>query len=192
MTVVAFSDFQCPFCSRAVPTMKQIEDTYKGKVRIAFKHLPLSFHQNAQIAAEASMAANEQGKFWEMHDKLFANQQQLDRPSLEKYAQELGLNMAKFKAALDSGKFKKQVQEDAADGRQGGRHRHADLLRQRQVAGGRSALRRLQAADRRRAGGQEVSQNQKRWLGMSLRSRRSTCVPTPHISFSSSSAASPW
>jgi protein-disulfide isomerase len=113
VTVVAFSDFQCPFCSRAIPIMKQIEDNYKGKVRIAFKHLPLSFHNNAQIAAEASMAANEQGKFWEMHDKLFANQQQLDRPSLEKYAQELGLNMTKFKAALDSGKFKQRVQEDA-------------------------------------------------------------------------------
>ncbi len=114
VTVVAFSDFQCPFCSRAVPTLKQIEDTYKGKVRIAFKHLPLSFHQNAQIAAEASMAAAEQGKFWEFHDKLFENQRQLDRPSLEKYAQDLGLNVAKFKAALDSGKFKKRVEEDAA------------------------------------------------------------------------------
>jgi protein-disulfide isomerase len=114
VTVVAFSDFECPFCSRAVPTLKQIEDTYKGKVKIAFKHLPLSFHQNAQAAAEASMAANEQGKFWEYHDKLFENQRQLDRPSLEKYAQELGLNVPKFKAALDSGKFKKIVADDAA------------------------------------------------------------------------------
>ncbi len=113
VTVIAFSDFQCPFCSRAVPTIKQIEDTYKGKVRIAFKNLPLPFHNNAQGAAEAALAANEQGKFWEMHDKLFANQQQLDRPSLEKYAQELGLNMTKFKAALDSGKFKKKVEEDS-------------------------------------------------------------------------------
>jgi protein-disulfide isomerase len=113
VTVVAFSDFQCPFCSRAVPTLKEIEDKYPGKVRIAFKHLPLDFHNNAKIAAEASMAANEQGKFWEYHDKLFQNQQQLDRPSLEKYAQELGLNMGKFKAALDSGKFKKQVEDDA-------------------------------------------------------------------------------
>jgi protein-disulfide isomerase len=114
VTVVAFSDFECPFCSRAVPTLKQIEETYKGKVKIAFKHLPLSFHQNAQIAAEASMAANEQGKFWEFHDKLFENQRQLDRASLEKYAQELNLNVAKFKAALDSGKFKKVVADDAA------------------------------------------------------------------------------
>jgi protein-disulfide isomerase len=113
VTVVAFSDFQCPFCSRAVPLLKQVEDNYKGKVRIAFKHLPLSFHDKAQLAAEASMAANEQGKFWEYHDKLFANQTALDRPNLEKYAQELGLNAGKFKAALDSGKYKKYVEDDA-------------------------------------------------------------------------------
>jgi len=113
VTVVVFSDFQCPFCSRAVPLLKQIEDAYKDDVRIAFKHLPLAFHNNARLAAEASMAANEQGKFWEMHDKLFENQQALDRPSLEKYAQELGLDVAKFKAALDSGKYKQHVDDDA-------------------------------------------------------------------------------
>ncbi|HEY0708060.1 MAG TPA: thioredoxin domain-containing protein [Polyangia bacterium] len=113
VTVVLFSDFQCPFCSRALPVLKQIEDNYKGKVRIAFKHLPLPFHDKAQLAAEASMAANEQGKFWEYHDKLFANQTALDRPSLEKYAQELGLNTGKFKTALDTGKYKKLVEDDA-------------------------------------------------------------------------------
>jgi len=75
VTMVAFSDFQCPFCSRAVPVMKQIEDEYKGKVKIAFKQLPLPFHDKAHLAAEAALAANEQGKFWQMHDKLFANQQ---------------------------------------------------------------------------------------------------------------------
>ena len=116
VTVVAFSDFQCPFCSRAVPVMKQIEDEYKGKVKIAFKQLPLPFHDKAHLAAEAALAANEQGKFWPYHDKLFANQQALDRPSLEKYAEELGLNMTKFKAALDSGKFKDKVDSDAKEG----------------------------------------------------------------------------
>jgi protein-disulfide isomerase len=116
VTVILFSDFQCPFCSRAVPVIKQIEEAYKGKVRIAFKHLPLPFHDKAQLAAEASMAANEQGKFWEYHDKLFANQTALDRPSLEKYATEIGLNAGKFKAALDSGKFKKYVEDDAKMG----------------------------------------------------------------------------
>jgi protein-disulfide isomerase len=116
VTVIAFSDFQCPFCSRAVPTLKQIEEQYPGKVRIAFKQLPLPFHDKAHLAAEASLAANEQGKFWQMHDKLFANQQALDRASLEKYAQELGLDMAKFKKALDSGKFKDKVDAESKEG----------------------------------------------------------------------------
>ncbi len=113
VTIIEFSEFQCPFCSRVGPALKQVEDEYKGKVKIVFQHLPLPFHNNAQIAAEASMAAHEQGKFWVMHDKLFQNQQALDRPSLEKYAEELGLNLGKFKAALDSGKFKSKVEKDA-------------------------------------------------------------------------------
>jgi protein-disulfide isomerase len=116
VTLVAFSDFQCPFCSRAVPTLKQVEDQYKGRIRVAFKNMPLPFHEHAHLAAEAALAANEQGKFWEMHDKLFANQQNLTRPDLEKYAEELGLNMAKFKAALDSGKFKERVDREAKEG----------------------------------------------------------------------------
>jgi protein-disulfide isomerase len=116
VTLIAFSDFQCPFCSRAVPVLKQLEDDYKGKLRIAFKQLPLPFHDKAHLAAEAALAANEQGKFWQYHDKLFANQQNLDRPSLEKYAEELGLNMSKFKAALDSGKYKDKVDADAKEG----------------------------------------------------------------------------
>ena len=116
VTLIEFSDFQCPFCSRVNPTLKQIEDEYKGKIKIAFRNLPLPFHDKAHLAAEAALAANEQGKFWAMHDKLFANQQALDRPNLDKYAQELGLNMAKFTAALDSGKFKDKVDQDAKEG----------------------------------------------------------------------------
>jgi protein-disulfide isomerase len=114
--IVAFSDFQCPFCSRVLPTVKQVEDTYKGKVRLAFRNLPLPFHNNAEIAAQAGLAAHEQGKFWEMHDKMFANQQTLERANLEKYAEELHLNMARFRAALDSGKYKDKIQKDVADG----------------------------------------------------------------------------
>jgi protein-disulfide isomerase len=116
VTVVAFSDFQCPFCSRAVPTLHEIEKQYGNKVRIAFKQLPLPFHDKAHLAAQAALAANEQGKFWAYHDKLFENQQQLDRPSLEKYAQDLGLDMGKFKKALDSGKFKDKVDAEAKEG----------------------------------------------------------------------------
>jgi protein-disulfide isomerase len=115
VTVLEFSDFQCPFCGRVNPTLKQIEDEYKGKVKIAFRNLPLPFHDKAHLAAEASLAANEQGKFWQYHDKLFANQQALDRPSLEKYAEELGLNLTKFRAALDSSKYKDKVDQDAKD-----------------------------------------------------------------------------
>ncbi len=112
VTIVEFSDFQCPFCGRVAPTVKQIEDKYKGKVRLTFRNYPLPFHDHAQLAAEAAMAANEQGKFWEMHDKMFANQQALNRPDLEKYASEIGLNVDKFKADLDSGKEKANVNAD--------------------------------------------------------------------------------
>jgi protein-disulfide isomerase len=120
VTIVLWSDFQCPFCSRVVPTMKQIEDTYAKDARIVFRHQPLPFHNNAKIAAEASMAAHDQGKFWPMHDKLFANQQALDRASLERYAQELGLDVGKFKAALDSNKFAAKVERDSSEGMQVG------------------------------------------------------------------------
>ncbi|HEX7466302.1 MAG TPA: thioredoxin domain-containing protein [Usitatibacter sp.] len=116
VTLVAFSDFQCPFCSRAIPVLKELETAYPGKLRVAFKQMPLPFHDKAHLAAEAALAANEQGKFWPYHDKLFANQQALDRPALEKYAEELGLDMGKFKKALDSGKFKDKVDSDAKEG----------------------------------------------------------------------------
>jgi len=117
VTIVEYSDFQCPFCSRAVEVIKQLEGSYKDKFRIAYKHQPLQqLHPNAQLAAEAAVAAQEQGKFWEYHDKLFANQRALDRDSLEKYAQEVGLDMNRFKAALDSHKFKDAVANDSAEG----------------------------------------------------------------------------
>jgi protein-disulfide isomerase len=137
VTIVEFSDFQCPFCSRVVPTIKQLEEKYKGKVRVAFKQYPLPFHDKAQLAAEAALAAHDQGKFWEMHDKLFANQQALDRPSLDKYAEELGLNTGKFKEALDSGKFKQQVSADmaVANGLGGGMGTPTFFINGRKIAG---------------------------------------------------------
>jgi protein-disulfide isomerase len=114
VTIVEFSEFQCPFCSRVLPTTQQIVDTYGKDVRIVFKSNPLPFHDKAALAAEASLAAHDQGKFWPMHDKLFANQQALARENLEKYAQELGLNMAKFKASLDTNKHKAQIDAEQA------------------------------------------------------------------------------
>jgi protein-disulfide isomerase len=110
--IVEFSDFQCPFCGRVVPTVKQIEEKYSGKVHITWRNYPLPFHNNAMPAAEAAMAANAQGKFWPMYEKLFANQQALDRPSLEKFAGEVGLDLAQFKADLDSHKYKAGIDAD--------------------------------------------------------------------------------
>jgi protein-disulfide isomerase len=120
VTIVEFSDFQCPFCGRAVPTLKAIKEQYGNKVKVAFKNQPLPMHPDARPAAAAAMAANEQGKFWEYHDKLFANQQALDRASLEKYAAEVGLNMPKFKAALDTNKFEQRITADATEATRAG------------------------------------------------------------------------
>ncbi len=112
VTIVEFSDFQCPYCSRAANTVKQIKEKYGDKVHFVFREFPLSFHQNAHLAAEASLAANAQGKFWQYHDKLFANQNALDRASLEKYAKEVGLKEPEFKKALDDKQYAAKVDAD--------------------------------------------------------------------------------
>ncbi|HVZ88963.1 MAG TPA: thioredoxin domain-containing protein [Polyangia bacterium] len=122
VTIVQWSDFQCPFCSRVEPTVAKVMETYKGKVRVVWRDLPLPFHPNAMPSAIAARAAGEQGKFWEMHDKLFADQAHEDRATFEKYAQELGLNMTKFKAALDAQKGKEAIEADAAAGGKIGAH----------------------------------------------------------------------
>ncbi len=114
VTIVEFSDFQCPFCGRVVATVKQIEDTYGKDVRIVFKQNPLPFHQNAGPSAEFTMEANDEGKFWQAHDKLFGSQQALERANLETYAKDLGLNVAKVKTALDTNKHKAQIDADQA------------------------------------------------------------------------------
>lgn len=115
VTVVIFSDFQCPFCSRVVEPLHEIEKAYPKEVRFVFKQLPLPFHPNALPAAEASLAAHEQGKFWPMHDKLFANQEHLQRADLERYAQEIGLDLNRFRTALDTGKWKSQILKETAE-----------------------------------------------------------------------------
>lgn len=112
VTLVEFSDFQCPACGAFYPLIKQLELKFKDQLKIAFKHFPLPQHKDAQKAAEASEAAGEQGKFWEYHDILFANQERLAVEDLKKYAKELGLDEAKFNQALDSGKFADKVKAD--------------------------------------------------------------------------------
>jgi protein-disulfide isomerase len=114
VTIVEFSDFQCPFCAQVEPTIKKILAEYKGRVRVAWRDLPLAFHANARPAAIAARAANEQGKFWPMHDILLKNQENLDAANLEKYAKVIGLNMSKFKAALHDKKLEDSVEADAA------------------------------------------------------------------------------
>ena len=115
ITIVEFSEFQCPFCSRVLPTTKQIVDTYGDKVRMVWRNNPLAFHSNAVPAAALAMEAYAQGgddKFWEVHDVLFANQKALTRPQLEEYAQKAGLDMDGVKKALDEGTHTKAITAD--------------------------------------------------------------------------------
>jgi protein-disulfide isomerase len=112
LVLVLFSDFQCPFCKRVEPTLAALEKQYGGKLRIVWKNYPLPFHENAAPAAEAALAAEAQGKFWPMHDKLFENNGALDRASLERYAQELGLDLPRFKADLDAERYKARIEAD--------------------------------------------------------------------------------
>lgn len=111
VTIVEFSDFECPYCSRANAVLEQVEAAYPGKVRVVFRDFPLSFHSNAQKAAEAGHCADEQGKFWQLHDKMFANQRALDVDSLKTYARDIGADGDAFDACLDSGKKASLVQE---------------------------------------------------------------------------------
>jgi len=121
ITLVEFSDFECPFCERHYPIMNKILSDYKGKVRLVYKHFPLSFHANAQKAAEASECADEQEKFWEYHDKLFENQAGgYSSDKFKKWAKDLGLNNEKFNDCLDSGKYAQKVQADFQEGQQKG------------------------------------------------------------------------
>ena len=120
VTIVEFSDFQCPYCSKAIPIMKALRKKYPKDVRVAFMHMPLDFHEDANLAAQASLAAGEQGKFWEYHDLLFENQQALKPGDLNKYAEKLGLNMAKFKNALKTQKYKKHIEADMDEARDAG------------------------------------------------------------------------
>jgi protein-disulfide isomerase len=114
--IIVYSDFECPFCGRVNPTIEQVQKTYGDKVAVAFKHYPLPFHQNAEPAAVASLAAHKQGKFWEMHTKLFANQRGLTRDNFVAFAKELGLNVDKFQKDLDDPALKAWVKEDMAEG----------------------------------------------------------------------------
>ena len=117
VTLVEFSDFQCPFCQRVAPTLKQVKQTYGDKVRIVWKDFPLTqIHPQAFKAGEAAHCAADQGKCWEYHDRLFANQQQLMPADLKKHATDLGLDSKAFDSCLDSSKYGERVRDGVAEG----------------------------------------------------------------------------
>jgi len=120
VTIIEYSDFECPFCSQFHPTMLEVMKNYDGKVKWIFRHFPLSFHPSAQPAANASECAAEQGKFWEFADQLFANQDSLGDEFYKKVAGDLKLNMNQFNTCLTSGKYKDKVATQAQDGASAG------------------------------------------------------------------------
>ena len=120
LTLIEFSDFQCPFCERFYrETLPLIDRDYiqTGKVRMVYRDFPLaSVHENAQKAAEAAQCAGEQGKYWEMHDEIFANHTAMSVDDLKKHARGLGITVDRFDRCLESGAYAEEVKKDMADG----------------------------------------------------------------------------
>jgi protein-disulfide isomerase len=119
LTIIEYTDYQCPYCGRhARAILPQIQKRYidTGKVRYVLQDFPLSFHGYAAKAAEAAHCAGDQGKYWAMHDQLFANQGNLDKAALREYAQAIGLDAGAFNACLDSGKYTGRVDASKAQG----------------------------------------------------------------------------
>lgn len=112
VTVEVWSDFECPYCAKGSTRLQQLREKYGDRIRIVFRHAPLPFHEHARLAAAASMAAAEQGHFWEYHDALFQQQDALDRASLEKLAKKLKLDVERFRKALDTGAYDNYVEAD--------------------------------------------------------------------------------
>ena len=126
ITIVEYSDFQCPYCKQAVPVVEQILAEYPDSVRLIYRHYPLrQVHQQTQLAAESAEAAGRQDKFWEMHDVLFANQEQWSgnlgaRGIFESYAEALGLDVDLFKTDLQDRALAEKIQNDYASGNDAG------------------------------------------------------------------------
>lgn len=120
VTIIEFSDFQCPYCKRGADTMAEVMKAYPKDVKVAFKNLPLPFHKDARPAAQAALAAGKQGKFWEMHDALFENQRSLSKEFYLAKAKELGLNVDQFTKDMESDEIKKQIDADSELGAKNG------------------------------------------------------------------------
>lgn len=112
ITIIEFSDFQCPFCKRGKDTMDEVAKKYPNDVKIVFKNLPLAFHDKAEPAARAALAAGKQGKYWEMHDALFDNQAQLGAEFFLDQAKKLGLDVEKFKKDMEASDVTEQIKKD--------------------------------------------------------------------------------
>ncbi len=120
VTIVEFGDFQCPYCRRAEGTLREVRGHYGNKVRLVYMDFPLSFHPNAMDAAMAARCAGEQGKFWQYHDALFANQTALSAADLKAEAERLRLNSEKFDACFDQRKYESDILADKAEGKRAG------------------------------------------------------------------------
>jgi protein-disulfide isomerase len=120
VTLIEFSDFQCPYCSQATPRIEDLLKLYPSSVRLVFKQFPLDFHPHAEMAAEASVAAQKQGKFWQMHDALFANHENLTRDNILFLAQQNGLDLKRFTADMESPAVHEIMARDIHDGDQAG------------------------------------------------------------------------
>jgi protein-disulfide isomerase len=116
VTVVVFADFECPHCRQEAPVLRQAIDQFRGRAKLVYKHFPLSGHVRAKAAAIATVAAMEQGKFWEMHDMVFENQTTLEDADLRRFAQKIGLDMAKFDAAYKAKTGQQLVEDDRNEG----------------------------------------------------------------------------
>ncbi len=118
--IIEFSDFQCPYCLNAFPTVNQVISTYGDRIHFVYRHYPLANHPRARPAAEAAQCAHEQGKFWEYHDRLFGNQAALGDADLKQHAASLGLDVGQFNACYDSQKYKADVDTDIRAGDEAG------------------------------------------------------------------------
>jgi protein-disulfide isomerase len=117
VTIVEFADFECPYCAEAYPIIREITSAYGDQVRYVFRDFPITdIHTSAQKAHEAAECANEQGKFWQMHDKLYQNQDKLSVDDLKQFAVQLGLASESFNTCLDSGRYDKEIEKDRTDG----------------------------------------------------------------------------